>query len=241
MTLNVGDHGYDSSGTILSPAEILDAGGKFVFRYLSGSPGGWKDWSAPEIAAYEAAGLIVGAYWETGATRTLDGFQAGVDDANAAVAEEGRLGHVFDFIAFADDENNDGSDGAKMAYYDGVASVLPLRFEVYGSGGLIDAVAGRHGRTHGGHVSSWGSTGNAGFRQEANYHTLPGTDDLTLLKADTFSGGGGGNDLTAEEHKWLLDMTSTVFILQNEMVNTINPQLAELKAALATIAAKVGA
>lgn len=216
MTLTVGDRGYDSSGTILSVADLLARGAKFDFRYLSGSPGGWKDWSPGEIMAYSLAGLEVGAYWESGATRMLEGFGAGVADAQTAVAEEGNLGHTFARIVFADDENSDGANGQKMLYVDGLASVIPNRFEVYGSGGLLVAVAQRHGRTHGTHVSSWGNDGgNAGIRQEANFHSLPGSDDLTLLKTDTF--GSVPVPVPEEEMKSQLvratdDPTGAVFV-----------------------------
>lgn len=189
MTLTVGDKGYDSSGTILSVADLLARGAKFDARYFDDSSGDWKSWSAGEIDEYEAAGLLVFAYWETGATRMLGGYAAGVADAQQALADA----HGLPFpatapIVFADDENNDGANATKVAYSDGLASVLDgvWPWGVYGSGGLIEAVAAKHPNTKNVHVSSWGETSHAGVRQEANFHTLPGSDDLTLLDPNFF-------------------------------------------------------
>lgn len=189
MTLAVGDKGYDSSGTILSVADLLARAAKFDGRYFDDSPGDWKSWTAGELAGYEGAGILPFAYWETGATRMLAGVAAGVADAQTALADA----HGVAFpstspIVFADDENDDSTNATKVGYADGLASVLDgvWPWGVYGSGGLIEAVAAKHPATKNVHVSSWGATSHAGVRQEANFHTLPGSDDLTLLDPGFF-------------------------------------------------------
>jgi len=208
--MNPGDKGLDWSFSRPGGAAVAGAGYKFAFCYVS--PGAnKKNIDAGELADLHAHGLEVGLYFESSATRMLAGQAAGAQDAATAFAARDALGLTCP-IWFADDENNPAQDSAKMPYCAGVAS-HGQPWEVYGSGHLIDLVASTFGRTHGGHVSSWGKTSNAGFQQEANYHgPIPGTDDLTLIKADTL---GAGDDMTPEESKNLAFTLSIVDSIVN--------------------------
>lgn len=183
--MNPGDRGLDWSDSRPGGAAVAGAGYKFAFCYVS--PGqNKKNIDAGELADLHAHGIEVGLYFESSANRMLSGYAAGVADAAVAFADRDALGLTCP-IWFADDENNPGADASKMPYCAGVAS-HGQPWEVYGSGHLIDLVALEFARTHGGHVSSWGRTVNAGFTQQADYHgPIPGTDDLTLVKADTLT------------------------------------------------------
>jgi hypothetical protein len=86
--------GLDYAGGRPDPAAIRAAGYEFVVRYLSDGgpnlPG--KLLTPDEADRLRAAGVEIVSNWETYADRMLEGWQAGVDDANAALAQVLRCG-----------------------------------------------------------------------------------------------------------------------------------------------------
>lgn len=121
-------------------AQIKATGASWVARYFS--PDITKNLTASEVTSYTAAGLGVVAVWESTATRALQGFQAGVDDAKAARGQRTAVGLPADMpIHFAVD--TDTTWGIVAAYFQGVVSVLGLdQVGVYGG---LHVIEGAHG------------------------------------------------------------------------------------------------
>ncbi|MBF6172663.1 DUF1906 domain-containing protein [Nocardia blacklockiae] len=107
---------------------IRAAGFDFVVRYLS--PGGptlpGKLLTPEEADDLRAHGVSIAATWETTADRMLAGYDAGVTDARAAVAQALRCGGRTDRpVYFAADFDATPEQQAPInAYLDGAATVL---------------------------------------------------------------------------------------------------------------------
>jgi hypothetical protein len=82
-------HGLDYAGGRPGGSAIAAAGFDFVVRYLSsGGPGlPGKLLTPGEADDLRANAVDIVSNWETTATRMLDGYQAGVEDATAALAQ----------------------------------------------------------------------------------------------------------------------------------------------------------
>lgn len=91
--------GIDFAWTKPDPRAVAAAGYRFVLGYLSG--GGTKDLTGPLVAAYRAAGLMVGLVWETTAQRALAGGPAGSADGAAADRQATAIGYPADAVLFA--------------------------------------------------------------------------------------------------------------------------------------------
>ena len=136
------EFGVDFSYGRPGAAALVKAGVKFVLRYVpyttlvKGKPV-WtaKGITTAEIAEYQKAGLDIGLVWESGATRPLLGFDAGVEDAHSALIG---LTHVRIAggmaIYFGMDRNTDSTQWPKIeAYFRGVGSVMGVeRTGLYG-------------------------------------------------------------------------------------------------------------
>lgn len=83
-------YGLDFSWARPSPAQLADDGYAFVCRYLSRDAS--KSLSATEAAGYIANGLAVVSNWEDYAQAPLDGWDQGLADAHAAVAQHAACG-----------------------------------------------------------------------------------------------------------------------------------------------------
>lgn len=107
---------------------IRAAGFDFAVRYLS--PGGptlpGKLLTTEEAADLRAHEVSIVSNWETTATRMLDGFQAGVTDARAAVAQVLRCGGRTDRPVYfsVDFDATPAQQLPINAYLDGAATVL---------------------------------------------------------------------------------------------------------------------
>ena len=129
--------GLDYAGGRPGGAAIMANGYQFVVRYLSDGglslPG--KLLTAAEYADLQRAGVAVCCNWESTATRMLDGFAAGVSDAQKASAVCMSLGHPPTRpIYFSVDFDATPAQQVNIdAYLDGAASVVSLaRTGVYG-------------------------------------------------------------------------------------------------------------
>lgn len=129
--------GLDYAGGVPGGAAIMAHGYQFVVRYLSDGglnlPG--KLLTAAEYGDLQRAGVSVCCNWETTATRMLDGFDAGVTDAQKAAAVCMALGHppTRPIYFSADWDASPAQQAAIDAYLSGVASSLGLaRTGVYG-------------------------------------------------------------------------------------------------------------
>lgn len=120
-------------------AQIKGTGATWVARYFS--PDITKNLTPSEVTSYTAAGLGIVTVWESTATRALQGFAAGVDDAKAARAQRASVGLPADMpIHFATD--TDATWAQVAAYYQGVASVLGL--SLVGCYGGLHVIEGAH-------------------------------------------------------------------------------------------------
>ncbi|GAA4394681.1 DUF1906 domain-containing protein [Tsukamurella soli] len=143
--------GLDYAGGRPEPADIAAAGVGFVCRYLSDGgaalPG--KQLLPGEADALRAAGIDIVSNWETTADRMLDGYSAGVADANAAIRQVLSCGGRSDRPIYfsADFDATPAQQTPIDAYLQGCASVLgPANVGVYGgywvvSRALNDGVA----------------------------------------------------------------------------------------------------
>lgn len=126
-------------------AQILATGAVGVLRYFSTDS--TKNLTAAEVTAYHAAGLGVADVWETTATRSTQGYQAGVDDANLAEGQRAADGlPAGSPIYFATDTDTDWASVAD--YYRGTHDVLGNltsgvpRTSVYGGIRVINGAYG---------------------------------------------------------------------------------------------------
>lgn len=91
----------------------------FGASYLSDSS---KDWSYALVQSYVKYGRGVVFVWESSASRSLDGFNAGYDDAYNATHEANRLGFKTGHINYASDFDTSNYGSAFVGYYQGAAA-----------------------------------------------------------------------------------------------------------------------
>ncbi len=172
--------GLDYSFARPSPESIKSGGYDFICRYLSPQPN--KNISAQETAAALAAGLSIVLVWESTATRALDGFAAGAQDAHDAlqVAQDANCGNI-PAIYFAVDFDATEADQLKIDdYLHGAASILGLpRTGVYGGYHIIKRCFDNSSASWGWQTYAW-SGGNwdsrAHLRQVQNGVSFNGMD-----------------------------------------------------------------
>jgi hypothetical protein len=128
--------------------DVRRQGYTFVCRYLSHTDG--KNLHPDEARGWLAAGLSIVLVWESTADRALDGRDAGVQDAKAALAQANACGAPpTAAIYFAVDIDTTVTP-AIADYFRGAASVLGVsRVGVYGSyrvvNGCLNAAVARYG------------------------------------------------------------------------------------------------
>lgn len=112
---------------------IKNAGFNFACRYLSHNSR--KNINHAEVLDLHAAGVKVVLVWETTEQRPLEGQEAGIADANAALDLARVLGLPDDKPIYfaADYDFTPQQQSAINFYFKGIASVMPLhRIGVYG-------------------------------------------------------------------------------------------------------------
>lgn len=116
----------DYSFSPQDPAKVVANGYGGVLRYVS--PNAGKNLTASERDGLRAAGLAIGLVWEWYAGRAKEGHDAGVQDAQAALAQANALGFPSNLpLFFAVDYDAPESDQPALnAYFQGVASVIGL-------------------------------------------------------------------------------------------------------------------
>lgn len=131
--LKPGTTGLDYAWTHVNPD---NHGAKYVLRYISNDRS--KDLSLSEARKLGARGIGVGVVYETTAGRALSGYNAGINDAKAALRRASELRMPGDRpIYFAVD--TDTSAGAVKAYFQGVNKVMGgnRRVGVYGGYNVV--------------------------------------------------------------------------------------------------------
>lgn len=113
------------------PATIIAGGFGGVLRYLS--PNAGKNLTASERDTLRSAGLAIGLVWEWYAQRANEGHDAGVQDAQAALAQANGLGFPEDLpLFFAVDWDATPEQQANInAYLEGAKTVLGDRVGIY--------------------------------------------------------------------------------------------------------------
>lgn len=131
--------GIDYSFTQPDFSSVKAKGFSFALSYFSKTDA--KDWQLNEMQAALAAGLQVGAVYETSANEAANGFNAGVADANDAVRQAAEVGYT-GVLYFAVDFNATGTNLDKVVdYFRGISSVIsPTRVGVYGSYHVVGSV-----------------------------------------------------------------------------------------------------
>lgn len=117
---------------------IVNNGYTFVCRYLSHNPE--KSISKEELTELKNAGLDIVLVWETTTGRPLEGYQAGIDDANSAVQQISDIGAPDDCVVYfaCDDAFNVVQQSTINKYFQGIATVLDLScIGVYGGYGVV--------------------------------------------------------------------------------------------------------
>ena len=176
---------YSSSGNVDWPTyfKALKADGRdFIGRYL---PTGvaWRDVTPVELQAATNAGVDFFFWFETGADRALDGFDAGAADATTAVAALAALGQPTTTPVYYTVDFN-LSDGAKIdAYFRGIASVVPLsQIGIYGDYDALDW-ATQHGlATYFCQCAGW--LDSRGWHPSAIMHQTAGAYSVGGINAD---------------------------------------------------------
>lgn len=113
--------GCDYSFSRPSTATLVAHGIKFVCRYLSTDPA--KDLTAAEVSALHSAGISIVAVWETTGATFLQGYNAGLRDAQAAREAADALGIPKTVpLYYAIDQNvNAGGFATVLDYLHGLA------------------------------------------------------------------------------------------------------------------------
>lgn len=134
---------------------IVDAGYKFVCRYLSHSPG--KNLTDTELQDFRDNNLKVVVVWETTEQRSLDGYQAGKDDANYALYLLDGIGLDKQVIYFACDfDFTAGQQDRINDYFKGVIEILGLKYiGVYGGYGVVSRLFDAGLVTYGWQTLAW--------------------------------------------------------------------------------------
>lgn len=161
-----------------STGALKAAGVEFVCRYLSHDATG-KNLDRAEADTLSSAGIWLAVVWESTASRALDGYAAGAQDARDAQAQAQACGMPADRpIYFAVDFDATGQEAAITAYFDGAASMLGKdRIGVYGGLAAIRAVLGGGHCAWGWQTYAWSGgqwDGQAHLQQYSNDHTIDG-------------------------------------------------------------------
>src|SRR5262249_4165282 len=118
-------YGVDYAWARPSLSHLKAEGYTFVSRYLSYDTTG-KNLTATEANALKAAGIDIVANWEWGPTDALDGYQRGVEHAQAAQSQATACGMPTGRPLYfsVDFDATPGQQAAIDSYMDGVASVI---------------------------------------------------------------------------------------------------------------------
>jgi hypothetical protein len=146
--------GVDYSDARPAPSSLKASGSSFAVRYVdySGNP---KDITLSEAQSLEAAGQQIILVFESTATEMLNGYNAGVADANAAVSEATAAGAPSNFFCYfaADFDATQAQQTQIDAYLNGASSVMGhSRVGLYGgywpvSRALTDGTASKGWQT----------------------------------------------------------------------------------------------
>ena len=173
-------------------AELKATGRDFIGRYLPVEGAMWRRVTTAELDAATAAGIDYFFWFENStALRCLEGFEAGVEDAEEALSALAGLDLPATTPVYYTVDMDLGSGSAIDAYFQGINSVVPVyQVGVYGNYTAVDWVY-RHGlATYFCQTNAWsdarGWHPGAQMHQDVTQHTIGGiyVDRLTVTAAD---------------------------------------------------------
>lgn len=198
------DHSWGRPGA----QAIKDAGYLGVMRYL-GDPSNGRNLGQAEMDSYHDVGLLVGYIWESGASRVLDGYNAGRDDANSANYWMDQLGVPSDVPVIGTtvdfDANADQLRGPIADYARGFEDASKRPQQPYGSDRTLDILCGELGlfpcgwqtrAWSGGRVSKY-----ACMMQEVGYVLGDTSDHNSILNLEQAQDLGWNPTIAPEQPK----------------------------------------
>lgn len=219
MTTQIVDYSYSQP----SPSAIVAGGYIGAMRYLGNDS---RCLTAPERDALLDHGLGIGLVWETSASRTLHGADAGREDAGAANRYADALGAPGLPIYYACDcDVNDAQTcGPVLDYYRAATRIgygRPVR--VYGEAGVIDLAATELGLRKGWQAAgmAWSNYRHAEYAamlQLVGYVLADTSDANRVLVADDEIDWLWGGDMPLSPQEW--DQLRQ--LVRDECANAIN-------------------
>ena len=176
-------------------AELKAAGRDFIGRYLPVEGAMWRRVTPAELDAATAAGIDYFFWFQNStALRCLDGFAAGVEDAQEALLALDSLDLPATTPVYYTVDMNLGDGSAIDGYFLGINSVVPVaQVGVYGNYTAIDWVYQRGLATYFCQTNAWsdprGWHPQARMHQDVTQHMIGGVyvDRLTVTAADLVS------------------------------------------------------
>lgn len=191
--------GVDYSWARPGGAALRQAGKSFAWRYLYADGQGGKGLDASEVSDLHNTGIELVVGYESYAQRSLDGKQAGIDDAHAALAQLAALGlpnmpiylatdfDVPDYAPNSDDPR--AKLGAIGDYYEGAQSVLGDNTGGYGGYYLIKRLFDAGLIKWGFQAYAWSGgqwDPRAQLQQYLNGQNINGAVDLTRAMVENY-------------------------------------------------------
>ncbi len=173
-------------------AELKAAGRDFIGRYLPVEGAMWRRVTTPELDAATAAGVDYFFWFEnSNALRCLDGFEAGVADAQETLSALASLDLPSTTPVYYTVDMNLGEGSRIDAYFQGINSVVPIsQVGVYGNYTAVDWVYEHGLATYFCQTNAWsdarGWHPEAQMHQDTTQHMIGGVyvDRLTVTAAD---------------------------------------------------------
>lgn len=201
--------GLDFSTARPAPATLARAGFTFALGYLkplvNGQPS-IMELRPADVTGYPAAGVQLGAVWETGADRALSGAAGGAADAATARARAAAIGYPTSAVIFAavDFAVTAAQLPAVHAYLDAFSDNVGHPGGSYGSYTLVEARAARRPGEWLWQTAAWSGgllSAHAHLYQRAapsgHWPVIPGTDENVLCHPLPLL--GGTIDMTPDE------------------------------------------
>lgn len=238
--MGVFQEGVDYSFARPGSGALRNAGKKFAWRYLYADGAGGKGLDKSELDELVAGGIEVVVGYESYAKRSLDGRQAGIDDANAALAQLRALGLpnmpvylATDFDAPDYDAANDPRKdlGPIADYYDGARSVLGDKTGAYGSYYVIKRLFDAGIINWGFQTYAWSGgqwDPRAQLQQYLNGQDINGAVDLTRAMVENYgqaSKAGGAVPNPTPSSPAPIYSGATYTVVSNDSLSVIGQKL----------------
>lgn len=183
--------GVDFSWARPGGAALAAAGKKFVIRYLYADGQGGKGLDKDELVDYAAHGIDVAVVYESTAQRALDGFAAGVADAQASLSQLAALGLPSDMPVFfaVDFDITDAQKPVVAQYLQGAKTIMGDAVGDYGGFWLVKYMAENnvtkwHMQTYAWSGGQWHPA--AQLQQYLNGQNINGAVDLDRAMVDNY-------------------------------------------------------